>query len=141
MLNLFNLIKQELIIFLQDGYRLLDAGLDCDEAKLLSQPIEETHLGSWLYGTGMKEYGHLPSFNKLLTPYQDIYDAYQHVMEIIVDLDWATKDSKLDDVLITFTKIEGMSNNFVDCVDALVEEKSYFESSSSSVIDSDVELF
>ena len=134
MLNLFNLLKQEMIIFLQDGYRVLEAGPDSEIAESLRQPLKLTPLGQWLYGEGTTEYGYLPSFSNLFSPYENIYNCYQNVLEVIADPAWGFKQDKLERVLALFTEIENLSSEFVSQVDKLVEEKRQFESSYSDEV-------
>ncbi len=143
MLNLFNLLKQEMIIFLQDGYRVLEAGPDSDIAENLRQPLKQTPLGAWLYGEGTTEYGYLPSFSNLFAPYENIYNCYQQVLEVIADPAWGFKQEKLESLLSLFTDIESLSSEFVSQVDKLVDEKRQFESSYSDgkSVGGEVELF
>ncbi|ARN74973.1 methyl-accepting chemotaxis protein [Oceanicoccus sagamiensis] len=143
MLNLFNLLKQEMIIFLQDGYRVLESGPDSEIALKLQQPLEQTPLGQWLFGEGKTEYGYLPSFQYLFSPYENIYNRYQEVLSVIKDPAWGYKQDKLEQVLLLFTDIESLSSEFVSMVDKLVEEKRQFESSYSddASVGGEVELF
>lgn len=143
MLNRFNLMKQDLIIYLQNGYRLLDAGPDCEEAQALKIPVEQTELGLWLGSDGQEAYGHLPSFKNIAGPYHAIHQRFIELLELIRDPKWQQHESALLELLEHFTQVENLSGEFVSQVDALVEEKNRFEGvfSNEENTDSDIELF
>ncbi|GAA5315760.1 MAG: hypothetical protein AseanaTS_09650 [Candidatus Pelagadaptatus aseana] len=143
MLNRFNLMKQDLIIYLQNGYRLLDAGPDCEEAKALQVPVEQTELGLWLSTDGQEAYGHLPSFKNIEGPYHAIHQRFMDLIDLIRDPDWQQHEHALLEMLEHFTQVENLSGEFVSKVDALIEEKNRFEGvqSNAQVVESDIELF
>ena len=142
MLSIFNLLKQEIILFLQQGYRLLEVGVERDQVNVFEKPIEQTPLGTWLHGEGRAEYGHLPSFDKLLTPYSEMHDCYKQVMSIVFSNDWVGNDQYREQVLTTFHRAQSLSCEFVRLVDLLVDEKKRFESSAGSEQDAgEIELF
>ena len=143
MLNRFNLMKQDLIIYLQNGYRMLDAGPNCEEARTVQLPIEETELGTWLNSEGQDSYGHLPSFQNIHGPYEDIHQRFLQLVALINTADWQQRENALTEVLEHFRAVENLSGEFVTQVDALVEEKQRFEGVFSNEVqtDSDIELF
>lgn len=143
MLNRFNLIKQDLIIYLQNGYRLLDAGPQCEEAHAIRVPLAETELGSWLLNEGKNTYGHLPSFGGIMSPFQQICTLYEQLLGVVDDENWFSSDEELATVLNIFNSVEALSSLFVKQVDALVEEKQRFEGVYSQSADDSgvVELF
>ncbi len=143
MLNRFNLIKQDLIIYLQNGYRLLDAGPQCEEAQAIRIPLAETELGSWLLNEGKDTYGHLPSFEGIMSPFQQIYTLYEQLLVIVANENWFTSEEQLEAVLKIFNSVEALSSLFVKQVDGLVEEKQRFEGvySQSTGDSGAVELF
>ena len=131
MLNLFNLIKQEMILFLQDAYRLLEAKVDGDGLAIDVKSFEGDSLGVWLAGEGKEEYGHLPSFERLNEPYTQMKILYQQTADIVSVSDWSYREEKLNEIAGMFTNMETLSCDFVSYVDTLIEEKKRFESSFS----------
>lgn len=143
MLNRFNLLKQDLIIYLQNGYRVLETGIDCQEADLLKQPVESTLLGQWLQGEGASHYGHLPSFAGIFEPYDAIHTQFSRLMDLMQDPEWSQRPKNLEVLLSIFSEIETHSEFFVQKVDLLVDEKYRFEGafSKDGAPDTEVELF
>lgn len=143
MLNLFNLIKQEMVMFLQTGYRLLDCGVERSQIELLLKPMESTPLGQWLHGEGKKEYGHLPSFTQLLTPYREMEQCYRRAVRIVSQNNWLYLDDSLSEISEVFKKTEALCAEFIASIDVLIQEKKRFE---TSFVDSEhdageIELF
>jgi methyl-accepting chemotaxis protein len=144
MLNLFNLIKQEMILFVQTGYRLLEAGVDRSQVEVLIKPIENTPLGLWLNRDGQNEYGHLPSFKKLYGPYREMDKCFQQAVSIILSKKQSSTEivilEKISDI---FNRTEALSSEFVRYVDELIEEKIRFESSfaGNEKTSGEIELF
>lgn len=127
MINELNLLKQEMVIYLQDGYQVLDMGLDSDTAKSLSKPLEEMQFCIWYHGDGKRDYGNLPSFPKLLDPYSSIYYCYQQVLILITKEDWSIDEDQLQEILNLYLQVEKYSTSFVELVDKVALEKSQQE--------------
>jgi len=127
MMNELNLLKQEMVIYLQDGYQVLDVGLESDTARNLAKPLEEMQFTIWYNGDGERDYGNLPSFPKLLDPYTSIYYCYQQVLILIAKEDWSIDEDQLQEILNLYLQVEQYSSCFVELVDQMALEKSQQE--------------
>jgi len=141
MLNQLNLMKQELVIYLQHGYRILQTGTDSEEAKLIQSRLGDTPLGHRLEKTGKMDYGHLPCFSKILEPFESVRNNLLKTLEIIAAPNWRQDKDKADIVITSFKEAEQHAAKFVALMNQLVEEKSRFETSHSNNDLDDVELF
>jgi hypothetical protein len=87
---------------------------------------------------GKTHYGHLPSFEALSKPHHDVHTHIHSVLKLL-QTNWQENESVQHKIVEYFTLAEAASNQLIDLVDAMSDEKRRFESSAETA--GEVDLF
>jgi len=134
------LAKVDHIVYVQKAYRTLDAGRNSQEAKDIEVNEDNCRFGKWLIDdTGGSQYSHLPAYSKIQDPHHEVHHNVHQILDIIASDDWK-RDKQLQAQIFEYFKLtESGSDGVLKYVDALVEEKKQFESTSNK--HSSIDLF
>ena len=122
-----SLLKVDLMIYIQNGYRGLDDKFGTQSKSQMTAEYESTNFYQWHQnGIGQQHFSHLPSFPKLLEPHKNIYNHIQNALAIASPgWDYDRDLQKL--VLVEFKDLESDASKLVDLIDATTKEKLKFE--------------
>jgi methyl-accepting chemotaxis protein len=135
------LAKVDQMIFVQQGYRAVETGTQSPEAQAVSLSHDQCSFGQWLEtGRGKLEYSHLPSYTKILFPHEVLHQCMGLVLYHL-DHDWEYNPDIQLQIVDNFRAIEANTMEITNNLDALLEEKSRFESTPSTNTESEIELF
>jgi methyl-accepting chemotaxis protein len=126
------LAKVDHIVYVQKAYRTLDTGRNSQEAKDMEVNEKNCRFGKWLVDdAGGSQYSHLPAYAKIQEPHYEVHHNVHQILDIIAQDMWK-RDKQLQAQLLELFKItEESSDGVLKYVDALVEEKKQFESTSN----------
>ena len=142
LLNRLNLVKQDLLILMQQIYRTIDEPLETHK-QVLIYANKTSSIAIWLDTDGMEEYGHLSAFGQLQLTLDVISSQSVELFEVIEDDKWLMSETARNKVLEIVQYIEASGDNFINSIDELAQEKMKFESSFSSgeEIETEIDLF
>ena len=142
LLNRLNLIKQELLILMQQIYRVIDSPIDAHKQVLLEANIN-SNIAMWLQQEGQTDYGHFPAFNNLHSTLDTISVRSVELFEVLDDEKWLMSERSRIQVINIVRDMERSGDNFIKAIDELASEKIRFESSFSSGedIETEIDLF
>ena len=134
------LAKVNQMIFVQQGYRMVETGTDSEAAKAVTISHTDCILGQWLHkGKGVEHYGHLPSYQKIEFPHEVTHKcmlmAHQHLNE-----PWQSDSAIQSQIVDNFKGVENNSLEVTTLLDILIDEKQKFEGSTSTT-ENEIDLF
>jgi methyl-accepting chemotaxis protein len=133
------LIKIDHLIYMQNGYSMVEINSsDGELAHNLSVDANHCRFGTWLTNEGQEQYGHLPSFTLITDPHESVHTNMHQVIELISN-NWRESERIQAQIVESFTAAEQASNQLIDLVDSMAEEKRRFESASDEY--GEVDLF
>ncbi|MBI3773621.1 MAG: CZB domain-containing protein [Gammaproteobacteria bacterium] len=119
-----NLIKLDHVIFKQNTYRSLDAGVDSPEGQAVAVNHHNCRLGKWYdEGEGRELFGSTPSFPKIIDPHSEVHGNAHRVLDAIKDKSWADDEDVRSGILRHINAMEQASSKLMDLLDNLVVEK------------------
>lgn len=119
-----NLIKLDHVIFKQNTYRTLDAGVDSQEGQAVAVNHHNCRLGKWYdEGEGRELFGSMPSFPRIIDPHAEVHGNAHQVLEAIQDKSWADNEDVRAKILFHINAMEQASSKLMDLLDNLVVEK------------------
>lgn len=128
MISSLTLAKIDHVLYMQRGYRAIELGAESEEAKSVSIEETECNFNHWLLsGDGGSAYSHLPSYNKIHAPHRAVH-LYVNVMINMLKGDWKNNIELQDQLLLNMQCAEVASNELLELLSQLVEEKKRFES-------------
>lgn len=134
------LAKLDHIVYIQKAYRALDTGRDSQEAKDTEVNEQNCRFGKWLHDeNGGAQYSYLPAFDKVHEPHYGVHHNVHNILDIISSNDWMRDKTLQSQILNYFKLTEENSEQVINLVENLVQEKKEFESVSSKK--SEVDLF
>jgi methyl-accepting chemotaxis protein len=133
------LAKVHQMIFVQQGYRMVETGSQSEAAVAVNVTHTDCKVGQWLKnGSGAEHYGHLPSYKKIDLPHEVLHKcmlmALQHIDEA-----WQTSPDIQSQIIDNFKGVEENNNEVVRLLDNLIAEKQKFEGTSEA--EGDIDLF
>lgn len=142
LLNRLNLVKQDLLILMQQIYRTIDHPIDTHKQVLLDANTSSS-IAVWLDSDGKEEYGHLQAFGKLRRTLDVISSQSAEMFHIISDEKWLMHERCRMSVLDIVGTMESSGDDFIKYIDELANEKMRFESSFSGgeEIETEIDLF
>ncbi|PPD21447.1 MAG: hypothetical protein CTY22_06525 [Methylomonas sp.] len=135
------LAKLNQLIYLQNGYRVVETDLNSNEADAVMVDYQATELGKWLHrGAGASQYSHLPSYTRIDQPH---HQAHSHIQAAMACLqkNWQTSPELQGKMVEDFKWAEHYSLEVAGYLNAIVGEKQTFEAPAAGAKPSDVELF
>ncbi|MDH5395758.1 MAG: methyl-accepting chemotaxis protein [Gammaproteobacteria bacterium] len=128
MISSLTLSKISHILYLQRAYRAIELGVDSEEAKAVYIDEHECDFGHWLMSAdGGNAYSHLPSYNLIEQPHKAVH-LYINVMINMLRGDWKNNIELQEQLLLNMLCAELSSNELLELLSRLVEEKKRFES-------------
>lgn len=142
LLNRLNLVKQDLLILMQQIYRTIDHPIDVHKQVLLEANTTSS-IAIWLDTDGKDEYGHLPAFAKLRNTLDVISSQSEEMFNVIADEKWLMHERCRMSVLEIVSTMESSGDEFIKYIDELANEKMRFESSFSGgeEVETEIDLF
>lgn len=142
LLNRLNLVKQDLLILMQQIYRTIDHPIDTHKQVLLSANTTSS-IALWLASDGKEEYGHLPTFSKLQETLDIISEQSKELFHVLEDDKWLMIDTCRESVLQIVSTMESSGDEFIKSIDELAHDKMRFESSFSGgeEVETEIDLF
>ncbi len=121
------LAKVHQMIFVQQGYRMVETGSHSAAADAIRQSHTECNVGLWLVqGKGAEQYSHLPSYSKISLPHEIIHKCMLMALTHI-DEPWQTSPAIQAQIVDNFEGIENNNNEVTRLLDSLITEKQKFE--------------
>lgn len=121
------LAKVNQMIYVQQGYRAVETGVDSPAAQAVSVSHHDCDLGQWLkFGSGEKGYAHLPSYQKINQPHELCHQCMEQALSHLSE-NWQTSPLIQEKIIADFKTIELCSIEISKNLDLIVAEKSHFE--------------
>lgn len=134
------LAKVNQMIYVQQGYRVVETGLNPQSKQLLSEQ-NQCKVCNWLTdGVGAQHYGHLPSYKQIDFPHSMTHKCMHLVLETL-DKDWRTSRELHAFILDNFKAIEKSSKGVTNLLAAILEERQRFESHHTGEAQNEIDLF
>lgn len=132
------LAKVNQMMYVQQGYRIVEIGTNSDAASAVIISHTACDLGQSLHtGKGVQQYGYLPSFKKIELPHEVaqkfIFMAHKHL-----DEPWQMSPKFQAQIVDNFQGIEDNSIEITTLLDSILDKKQHFEASTS---ESEIDLF
>lgn len=121
------LAKVNQLIYIQNGYRAVETGLDSPEARAAMIDHHQCKFSQWFHsGTGQRNYSHLPSYAKIDKPHELSHCCMNAAMDLL-RADWQTSPQIQTQIVDNFKIIEDIGLQIADFLDLIVDEKQRFE--------------
>ena len=134
------LAKVNQMIFVQQGYRMVETGSDSEAAMMIRQSDTDCKLGQWLIGgKGAEHYGHLPSYSKIEFPHEVTHKCMLMALQHL-DEPWQTTPAIQSQIVDNFQGVEDNSLAVTELLDTLLGEKQHLESTSTDT-EGEIDLF
>ena len=138
MISEITFAKINQLIYVQQGYRAVEVGVDTASAATLQTPVEESVLGRWLLsGAGAQKYSHLPSYHNIMSPIRHTHNRMQQALDYL-KCDWSASPQIQAQILEHFKAIEDNSHDIAESLIETLEEKRHFELAAT---EGDIDLF
>lgn len=122
-----SLAKVHQMIFVQQGYRMVETGSHSKAADAIRQSHTECNVGLWLMqGKGAEQYSHLPSYSKISLPHEIIHKCMLMALTHI-DEPWQFSPAIQAQIVDNFKGVEDNNNEVTRLLDSLIDEKQKFE--------------
>ncbi len=118
-----SLVKMDHFLFMQNGYRIVNQGVNSREAQQVRTDHHGCRLGAWYYeGQGAEMFSHVPSFGKLEAPHADVHQNV-HEAVALLGTNWDSDADTQNRIFGHFQAAEKASVQVVQIIDRLVEER------------------
>lgn len=124
-----SLTKVDHVVYMQKAYRSVEINdPNCEEAMAVAVDSHSCRFGQWYdTGDGYKYYNHMPAYPAISVPHAKVHDQVHQIIDVIRVPDWQSSQQCHDTILKTFSEAEEASENLVNLVDKLAEEKGKYE--------------
>ena len=134
------LAKVNQMIYVQQGYRMVETGTQSDAAMAINMPHTACNLGKWLHkGKGAENYGHLPSYQKIEFPHEVVHKCMSLARHYL-EQPWQSSLAIQTQIIDNFKGVEDNNLVVITLLDNLLSEKQHFEIGTSDT-ENDVDLF
>ncbi len=134
------LAKVHQMIYVQQGYRMVETGSNSEAAAAIKVSHTECNVGQWLsHGKGAEHYSHLPSYKKIELPHEVIHKCMGMAL-IHIDENWQSSRDIQAQIVDNFKAVELNNLEVTNLLDELVEEKQKYDRASSDS-EGEVDLF
>ena len=121
------LAKVNQLIYIQNGYRAVETGLNSDEARAVMVDHHGCNFGKWFhFGTGASNYSHLPSYSKIDQPHEQSHACMHQAMHNLAE-NWQTSPVIQQKIVTNFDAIEHFGLEIAGFLDSIVAEKQRYE--------------
>ena len=118
-----SLVKVDHFVFKQNGYRMVQVGLDTPEARAAQSNHHECRLGKWYEeGQGRELFGHLSCYGRLEDPHARVHSAVHEAMALLGER-WETDPAIQERIFDAFQRTEHASDEVMEALDCMVEER------------------
>ncbi|HEX9008834.1 MAG TPA: methyl-accepting chemotaxis protein [Holophagaceae bacterium] len=118
-----SLVKVDHFVFKQNGYRVVQAGMDSAEARSVRTNHHECRLGSWYYeGQGRELFGNLSCYGRLDAPHARVHTSVHEAIDLLGKA-WETDQELQNRIVGTFETAERASDEVMDALDCMVAER------------------
>lgn len=118
-----SLVKMDHFLFKQNGYSAMTRGAHSSEAQAAQVDHHNCRLGRWYEGEeATKSFGQTPSFRLLPEPHSRVHGNVHKALQFL-NRDWESDSSVQEDVLAAFKSSETASDEVLQILDRMVEEK------------------
>jgi len=124
------LSKLDHIVYVQKAYRILEAGAESVEARDVSVDDKNCRFGKWLLSndnSGGVQYQHLSAYKKLQQPHAGVHRHVHEILDIAGRNTWLHDKQQHNKLLELFKSTEQESEQVLELVDALIDEKKQFD--------------
>ncbi|MDC9729892.1 MAG: methyl-accepting chemotaxis protein [Methyloprofundus sp.] len=140
MISEISLTKVQQMIFLQQGYRAVELGVDSDSARAVQVDHKHCEVGKWLHvGNGAEHYGHLPAYSDIEYPHEVVHKCMGLAMHYLAQ-PWERDRDVQAQIVDNFKAVELNSSLMNEKFDLLLGQKQQFEGAVSEG-DGEVDLF
>jgi len=125
------LAKLNQLIYVQNGYRAVETGLNSEEARAAMVDHKQCKFGQWFhFGTGAGNYSHLPSYAKIDSPHELSHKS-MHLAMGYLSQNWQTDLSIQSLIVNNFKAIEDCGLEIASHLDVILDEKQRYEGGTS----------
>jgi len=134
------LAKVHQMIYVQQGYRMVETGSNSEAADAIRISHSECNVGQWLtHGKGAEQYSHLPSYTKIHLPHEVVHKCMLMALTHI-DEAWQSSPDIQKQIVDNFKGVEDNNNEITHLLDSLMSEKQKFEGGTTDD-HGDIDLF
>lgn len=118
------LTKLDHIIYKQNAYVAIESDGECAQQKAIMVDNHNCRLGKWYYeGLGYEKFRGTLAYSNLDFPHQNVHLTAQMAYKVSRE-NWEHDPRKLDEIIKQMQLTEEASNQVMECIDGMVEEKS-----------------
>jgi hypothetical protein len=118
-----SLVKLDHFIFKQNGYRVVNLGINSTEAQAIQTDHRNCRMGKWYYeGQGAELFSRVPSYSRLEDPHARVH-AQVHEAVHLLEQNWAKDPEVQQRILNHFDQAERASAEVLQTIDRMVEER------------------
>lgn len=140
MISEISLAKVQQMIFVQQGYRAVETGVDSEAADAVKVDHMHCDVGIWLQsGKGAQNYQHLAAYAELEYPHEVVHKCMDLAMHYLAQT-WQMDRDIQAQIIDNFKAVEANSLLMNEKFDLLLEQKQKFEGATSNEA-GDVDLF
>jgi len=140
MISEISLAKVQQMIFLQQGYRAVEVGIDSDSARAVQVDHKHCEVGQWLFtGKGAEHYQHLPAYSEIAYPHEVVHKCMDLAMHYLAQ-PWERDRAIQAQIIDNFKAVEANSLLMNEKFDLLLGQKQQFEGGVSEE-ESEIDLF
>lgn len=127
MISEISFAKINQLIYVQQGYRAVETGIDSAAGQIALSDYQNSVLGQWiLTGAGAQKYSHLPSYHKIIFPIKLTHDCMHQAMDCMTG-GWRTSQNIQERIIEQFKAIEDASMAVAESLIETLEEKQRYE--------------
>ena len=118
-----SLAKLDHVIFKQNAYRIIETGVNSEEAHSVSLDHHQCRLGKWYdEGDGNQSFSHVASFDKLADPHRRTHESVHRALDLLAR--HGINDKAIyNDLLAAYNEAETASLDVIRIIETIVEEK------------------
>ena len=118
-----SLVKVDHFLFKQNGYRVVNQGMDSPEARAVQADHRGCRLGQWYYqGQGAELFSRVPSYARLEVPHAQVH-THIHQAVALLGQRWQSDPEVQAKVVAQFEQAERASEEVVAVIDRMVDER------------------
>ena len=141
MVSYISLAKVDHLLYLQQAYRALERGGASPEAEAAMINEQDSRFGQWLRqddAGGL--YRHLPAYQEITAPHHHVHSNVHNALASAAG-DWQHNVHLQQQILDCMQNAEQNSQQLIDLLDRLVDEKKQFECTSTTGGAGEIDLF
>jgi methyl-accepting chemotaxis protein len=118
-----SLVKVDHFLFKQNGYRVVNQGMDSAEARAVQADHRSCRLGQWYYeGQGAELFARVPSYSRLESPHAQVHSHIHEAVRLLGQR-WQNDPGIQAGVISQFEQAERASEEVVAVIDRMVDER------------------